>query len=53
MSPGRSHQPLECSVRDAAAELRGVCGMGLAAGGHPRAALTLAQLLADPEPVAR
>jgi HEAT repeat protein len=38
---------------DTAAELRGVCGMGLAAAGHPKAALNLARLLADPEPVAR
>lgn len=38
---------------DVAAELRGLCGMALAATSHPRAMPRLALLLADPERAAR
>ncbi|MCC7147273.1 MAG: hypothetical protein IT443_12575 [Phycisphaeraceae bacterium] len=38
---------------DTAAELRGMCGQGLAMSGHRRALVFLAELLADKEPAAR
>ncbi len=46
-------EPVWGGTVDAAAELRGICGMALAAEDHPDALHFIADLLADPEPQAR
>jgi ribosomal protein S11 len=46
-------EPVWGGTVDTAAELRGLCALGLAAAGHPGAALELARLLVDPETQAR
>jgi HEAT repeat protein len=49
---GVRHRQVE-GASDAAAALRGYCGMGLLEARHPEAVNTLVDLLADPEPAPR
>lgn len=49
----RQHEPVWGGTTDTAVEVRAGCAMGLAATGHPRAAVALTELLADPEAVVR
>jgi hypothetical protein len=46
-------EPVWGGTQDTAVELRGVCALGLVRGGYPDAIVELAELLADPEPMAR
>jgi len=46
-------EPIWGGSQDTAIELRGVCGLGLVRCGYPDALTELADLLADPEPMAR
>lgn len=49
----RQPEPVWGGSVDVAAELRGICGMALAAEDHPESLDLIADLLADPEPQAR
>lgn len=46
-------EPVWGGTQDTAIELRGTCGLGLVRSGYPDALVELAELLADPEPMAR
>jgi hypothetical protein len=46
-------EPVWGGTVDTAAELRGLCALGLAAAGHPGSSLELVRLLVDPETQAR
>ncbi|MDH5671815.1 MAG: HEAT repeat domain-containing protein [Myxococcales bacterium] len=46
-------EPIWGGTQDTAVELRGICAAGLVRSGYPDAVTELADLLADPEPMAR